>query len=243
MDRASDCGSGGHTFDSYRARHFNLGVRMGLRAVIEKIEAARLRYSAHHIVKILAVSKYQSVDDVAMLLEQGQRAFGENKVQDLATKQEALGDKPIEWHFIGALQKNKINKLISLSPFMLHSLSSLDLAYAIDKRLKAQNQSLNALLQINASASQSQGGVELEKAKDVFAQIKSQCANIHLQGLMCIGANSSDVGLVRKSFEDTYKIYEDLQDVSVLSMGMSSDYELAIACGSNMVRLGSAIFA
>jgi uncharacterized pyridoxal phosphate-containing UPF0001 family protein len=88
--------------------------------LITKVEAARLRVSEHHIVKIIGVSKYSTSEDVATLYEAGQRAFGENKVQDLKDKSVALDELPIEWHFIGRLQKNKINNLIDLRPSLVH---------------------------------------------------------------------------------------------------------------------------
>ncbi len=95
--------------------------------VISKAEAARLSLSDHHIVKIVAISKYNTQEDIQTLYEAGQRAFGENKVQDLKEKSVNLDDTPIEWHFVGRLQKNKINNLIDLNPSLMHSLDSLEL--------------------------------------------------------------------------------------------------------------------
>ena len=96
--------------------------------IITKVEGARLRISEHHIVKIIGISKYSTTADIATLYEAGQRAFGENKVQDLKQKMEDLDELPIEWHFVGTLQKNKINNLIDLNPSLIHSLDSLELA-------------------------------------------------------------------------------------------------------------------
>ena len=112
--------------------------------IITKVEGARLRISEHHIVKIIGISKYSSAEDVAMLYQAGQRAFGENKVQDLKEKSEALEELPIEWHFVGTLQKNKINNLIDLNPTLIHSLNSLDLAQELNKKLESRNKKLGS---------------------------------------------------------------------------------------------------
>ena len=218
--------------------------QMNLDEIIERIEQSRLMVSGHHIVKIVAVSKYNTSNDITKLLEVGQRAFGENKVQDLIAKSNELEALPIEWHFIGNLQKNKINHLIEANPFLMHSLDSLELALAMDKRLKEKNKTMDMLLQVNSAKEESKSGVMPEAANDIFSAVKQQCPNINLKGLMTIGAHSDDQKLIQKSFETTQKIFTDLNDTNatICSMGMSSDYELAIACGSNMVRIGSALF-
>ncbi|MFY9093646.1 YggS family pyridoxal phosphate enzyme, partial [Aliarcobacter butzleri] len=100
--------------------------------LITKVEGARLKISEHHIVKIIGISKYSTTQDIKTLYEAGQRAFGENKVQDLKQKSEELDELPIEWHFVGTLQKNKINNLIDLNPTLIHSLDSLDLAQELN---------------------------------------------------------------------------------------------------------------
>jgi len=210
--------------------------------IIEKIEHARIKVNEHHIVKIVAVSKYSTAEDVKALYEIGQRAFGENRVQDLKVKQEVLDDFPLEWHFIGNLQKNKINHLIEAKPYLMQSLDSIELAEAINKRLEDKNRKMNMLLQINSAAEETKSGVALDKAKDIYAQIKESCPNIKLRGVMSIGAHSDDEKLIRKSFEDTYKIYESLEGADICSMGMSGDFEIAIESGSNMLRLGSIMF-
>lgn len=210
--------------------------------IINKIEHARIKVNEHHIVKIVAVSKYSTAEDVKALYEIGQRAFGENKVQDLKAKQEALDEYPLEWHFIGTLQKNKINHLIDAKPHLMQSLDSLELAQEIDKRLALKERKMNMLLQINSANEASKSGVTLDEAKDVYQAVQESCPNIKLRGVMSIGAHSDDTKLIRKSFEDTYKIYESLKDADICSMGMSGDYEIAIESGSNMLRLGSIMF-
>lgn len=215
-----------------------------LDAVFEKIEKARTKVSEHQIIKLVAVSKSVTSKEVELLYSAGQRAFGENRVQELTKKCEELENLPLEWHFIGRLQKNKINALLNQNVSLIHSCESFSLAKEIDKRLEAKGKKVNILLQINSAKEDSKSGVMPEVANEEYLKILSECKNINLLGVMSMGAHEDDVKLVQKSFEATYKIFESLKShgASICSMGMSGDYELAISCGSNMVRLGSTIF-
>ncbi len=212
--------------------------------VVQRVESARIKRSEHHIVQIVAVSKYVGSEEIRALYELGQRAFGESRVQDLKAKASELEDLPIEWHFIGRLQKNKINHLIDLEPWLMQSLDSLELALEIDKRLDAKGKKMSCLLQINSSKEPTKAGIEPERAYDEYLKIIEETKHIDLQGVMTIGAHSEDENLIRQSFETTYKIYEALKPhgAEICSMGMSHDFELAIECGSNMVRIGSLLF-
>jgi len=215
-----------------------------LEEVIQRIEAARLRVDGHHIVKMVVVSKYTAVENIATLYELGQRAFGENQVQQLAERMEVLEALPLEWHMIGRLQKNKINKLIDLDPFLLHSLDSLELAEALDKRLEAKGSTMECLLQINSAREESKAGVDPETAVDTYREIAERFPRIRLRGVMTIGAHTEETARIRQSFETTRKVFDALSGdgAEFCSMGMSGDFELAIECGSNMVRIGSALF-
>jgi len=210
--------------------------------VIQRIEDARISVSEHHIVKIIAVSKYSNEEAIKQLYKIGQRAFGENKVQDLKSKTENLDEFPLEWHFIGNLQKNKINQLIDANPFLFQGLDSLELAQALQQRLEVKEVEMDCLLQVNSANEATKSGASSEEASDLYAQIQETCPNIELRGLMSIGAHSDDKKLIQESFEKSYKIYENLKGADICSMGMSGDFELAIKCGSNMVRLGSTMF-
>ena len=210
--------------------------------VIRRVEAARLKVSDYHIVKIVAVSKYSTVKEIENLYKIGQRAYGENKVQDLKAKSQALDEFPLEWHFIGNLQKNKINNLLSIKATLFHALDSLELARELQTKLEAKNITLDVLLQINSSKEESKHGFSPDIAKDIYEHIQKKFPNIHLKGVMSIGANSKDKAIVKKSFDVTYDIYKQLKGATICSMGMSGDFELAIECGSNMVRLGSVMF-
>jgi len=219
-------------------------LRDNLDRVIANIEKSRLSVSGHHIVKLVTVAKYTQIENISTLYELGQRAFGENQVQQLKERTQLLDNLPLEWHLIGSLQKNKINNLIDLRPSLMHSLDSIELADELNKKLLAKEKKLNCLLQINASKEDSKSGVSTEEAFDIYQQIKESCPNINLKGVMSIGSHSRDRGLIQKNFEDTHSIYERVQKdgATICSMGMSGDYELAIKCGSNLVRVGSALF-
>ncbi len=214
---------------------------MNLDELIQRVERARLKRSEHLIVQIVAVTKYtDDVEVLKRLFDDGQRAFGENRVQDMEKKVIALSDLPIEWHFIGNLQKNKINKLLKLNPFMIQSINSYELAEAINKRAKKP---IKCLIEINSSNEPTKHGMPPEEAVDTYLKIKENLKNIDLKGVMTIGAHSDDEKAIRESFRKTYKIYEALKPygAKICSMGMSGDFEIAIEEGSNMIRIGSAL--
>ncbi|EAK9882641.1 YggS family pyridoxal phosphate-dependent enzyme [Campylobacter lari] len=190
-------------------------------------------------VRLVAASKYVQDEQIRELFKQGVIEFGENQVQALALKKEKLQGLEIKWHFIGNLQSNKINLLIKQNPLLWQSCNGLKIAKAVDKRLDYK---LDTLLEINTANESSKSGIEQNKAIEEYLQIQEECKNLNLTGIMCIG--SMDEEKVQESFEQTFKIYEILQKhgAKICSMGMSGDFELAIKCGSNMVRLGSILF-
>ncbi|WP_139451807.1 YggS family pyridoxal phosphate-dependent enzyme [Campylobacter armoricus] len=190
-------------------------------------------------VRLIAASKYVQDGQIRELFKQGIIEFGENQVQALALKKEKLQDLEIKWHFIGNLQSNKINLLIKQNPILWQSCNGLKIAKAVDKRLDYK---LDTLLEINTANENSKSGIEQNKAIEEYLQIQEECKNLNLVGIMCIG--SMDKEKIKESFEQTFKIYDNLQKhgAKICSMGMSGDFELAIKCGSNMVRLGSILF-
>lgn len=212
--------------------------------ILTKIENVRVRVNQHQIVKIVAASKSATPPMIEAMYTIGQRAFGENKIQDMSEKVHTLVHLPLEWHFIGRLQTNKINQLIDLDPFLMHSLSSLELAQEIDKRLHVKGKTMSALLQINSAYEAQKAGVLPEAACEIYDEIHLTCKNIHLKGVMSIGAHCEEKDVIQKSFETSYALFEKLQPLGAkyCSMGMSSDFELAVECGSNMLRLGSILF-
>lgn len=219
-------------------------LRKNLDDLIWNIEEARITVSEHHIVKLVTVAKYTEIENITTLYALGQRAFGENQIQQLKERMSILEELPLEWHMIGSLQKNKINNLIDLRPSLMQSLDSMELALELNKKLQVKNSKMSCLLQINAADEKSKSGVSKEEALDIYQEIKESCSNINLKGVMTIGAHTEDKKLIQNSFETTHDIYEKLQKdgATICSMGMSSDYSLAIRCGSNLVRVGSALF-
>ncbi len=213
-------------------------------AVWERIEKIRLETDRYRIIKVVAVSKSVTSEIIREFYKVGQRAFGENRVQDLKRKYEELKDLPIEWHFVGRLQKNKINHLLDTNPFLIHSCDGLELAKEIDKRAEAKGKKVDVLLQINSAKEESKAGVMPEVAEEEYLKIKEECKNINLKGVMSIGAHTDDIKKIEESFNITYSIFEKLQKegAKYCSMGMSDDFEIAIKCGSNMVRLGRVLF-
>ena len=207
-----------------------------LKDLLEKIE------NLSKDVTLIAVSKNVTCTEVRELYAQGQRNFGENRVQELAKKEQELQNfTDIKWHMIGRLQNNKINQMISLKPVLWQSCDSFERALEVDKRLSYK---LDTLLQINSADEDTKQGVSVTNAAEIYERIQSECKNINLKGVMSIGAHVDEPKEVQKSFELTYKIYESLKSkgATICSMGMSSDYELAIKCGSNMIRLGTMLY-
>ena len=207
-----------------------------LKELLEKIE------NLSKDVTLIAVSKNVTCTEVMELYAQGQRNFGENRVQELAKKELELQNfTDIKWHMIGRLQNNKINQMISLKPVLWQSCDSFERALEVDKRLSYK---LDTLLQINSADEDTKQGVSVANAAEIYERIQSECKNINLKGVMSIGAHVDEPKEVQKSFELTYKIYESLKSkgATICSMGMSSDFELAIKCGSNMIRLGTMLY-
>lgn len=215
-----------------------------LHKVLESIETTRIRYNSREKITLVAVSKYSTQDDILQAYQAGQTIFGENKVQDLSKKSNDLAQYPLHWHFIGTLQENKINTLLKIKPQLLHSLHSYNLALALQKRLQNNKMQMHALLQINVSNESTKYGFDADKAYDMYRKIQESCPNIILQGLMCMGANVVDSRIIEQGFLRVRKIFDKLQKygATTLSMGMSNDYDIAIKCGSNCVRIGSSIF-
>ena len=207
-----------------------------LKELLEKIE------TLSKDVTLIAVSKNVTCTEVRELYAQGQRNFGENRVQELAKKEQELQNfTDIKWHMIGRLQNNKINQMINLKPVLWQSCDSFERALEVDKRLSYK---LDTLLQINSADEDTKQGVSVANAAEIYERIQSECKNINLKGVMSIGAHVDEPKEVQKSFKLTYKIYESLKPkgATICSMGMSSDFELAIKCGSNMIRLGTMLY-
>lgn len=199
--------------------------------------------------KLIAVSKTKPASKIMELYEAGQRIFGENRVQELLEKQEAL-PKDIQWHLIGHLQRNKV-KFIAPFVDMIHSVDSLRLLNEINKQAAAQGRKIKVLLQFHIAEEDSKFGLDLEEAKQMLeGDYASNYPFVTFCGVMGMATFTDDLGQVRREFEGLYSIKEALKrtyfseckDFCETSMGMSGDYQLALDCGSTMIRVGSLLF-
>jgi PLP dependent protein len=193
---------------------------------------------------LVAVSKTKPADDIQALYDLGQRDFGENYVQELVDKQAVL-PKDIRWHFIGHLQSNKV-KYIAPFVHLIHGVDSFSLLKEIDKQALKNNRVINCLLQIHIAKEETKFGFSGEEFINVPI---SQLTNVKIVGLMGMASFSDDKDLVRSEFRNLKKLFgtgTQLSNInyqlSILSMGMSSDYRIAIEEGGNMVRIGSLLF-
>ena len=195
-------------------------------------------------IKLVAVSKTFGTDDIEKVYSEGLRDFGENKAQELSAKYEILGDK-ITWHFIGHLQRNKVRIVVPAASY-IHSVDSLQLAAEINKHAVKNNKIQKVLLQVKTSEEESKYGIENRSELFDLASYCSELQNLRIEGLMTIAPLTQDEDIIRQSFKQLRKLKDDLNlngfNLKELSMGMTSDFEIAIEEGATMLRIGSAIF-
>lgn len=200
-------------------------------------------------VEIVAVSKTKPVSMIQELYDAGHRAFGENKVQDLISKYEQLPED-IQWHMIGHLQSNKV-KYIAPFIYLIHAVDSLKLLKVINKEAEKNSRVIDCLLQVYIASETAKFGFDVD---DLFSLLGSgeisKLENVNIQGLMGMATYTKDINKIKTEFKNLKRIFENIKEnntdlnihLSILSMGMSSDYSIAIEEGSNMVRIGSLIF-
>jgi len=195
-------------------------------------------------VSLVAVSKTKPASDIEEAYSTGQRIFGENKIQEMTDKWEQL-PKDIEWHMIGHVQTNKV-KYMAPYVSLIHSADRLKLFKEINKQAKAAERTIQVLLQIKIAEEDSKFGMPPDEAIQVLEEnVLAQYDNVEVTGLMGMASFTDDKEQVKREFLQLKSIFDRFKDrhnLKTLSMGMSGDYELAIECGSNMVRIGSAIF-
>ena len=198
-------------------------------------------------VTLVAVSKTKPNADILEAYEAGQRVFGENYVQELVEKHDQL-PKDIEWHFIGHLQSRKA-KLIAPFVSLIHGVDSLKLLLEINKQAQKNNRVIDCLLQVHIADEETKFGLdesELEEILHFVHNDKNEIKNIRIVGLMGMATFTEEQNQIKKEFESLKSLFDKFKtqnpDFKTLSMGMSGDYELAISCGSTMVRIGSSIF-
>lgn len=201
-------------------------------------------------VTLVAVSKTKSEEDILELYNLGQRDFGENYVQELIKKHESL-PKDIRWHFIGHLQSNKV-KLIAPFVYLIHGVDSVKLLEVINKEGEKIKRKIKCLLQVHIAKEETKFGFDLIEARQAITHVfvETSFSNIELCGLMGMASFTANQEEVRHEFSSLKSLHEEIRsrvDVdknsfSILSMGMSGDYELAISEGSNLIRVGSLLF-
>ena len=198
-------------------------------------------------VTLVAVTKMHGVEEIKEVLATGQTILGENRVQELLDKYDAVGDEAT-WHIIGHLQSNKV-KYITDKVVMIHSLESESLANELSSRMQALGKTMDCLVQVNIADEESKFGLEKTEVLP-FIQKVSKMPGIHIKGLMHIAPYFENPEDVRPIFQEMYQLFREIKelaipgvDMDILSMGMSHDYLVAIEEGANMIRVGSSIFA
>ena len=210
----------------------------------------RIKSSLPSTVTLVAVSKTKPISDLMEAYDAGQRIFGENKIQEMAEKWEAM-PKDIEWHMIGHVQTNKVK---FMAPFvsLIHGVDSLKLLEEINKQAKKNNRIIDCLLQIYIAEEESKFGLDEDELNEILHFVqndKERMKNIRIVGLMGMATYTDNQNQIKKEFTHLKSIFDNTNQLLTsnsqlltLSMGMSGDYQLAIECGSTMVRIGSSIF-
>lgn len=210
---------------------------MDFKKRIEEIETEVSKYSN---VKVVAATKYMTIDQTRELVNSGIKRLGENRTDIFLEKYEALKDLDIEWHFFGVLQSRKIKDVVNKIT-CLHSLEKLSVAMELDKKLE---QPLDCFVQVNISEEPNKQGIPLGKVKP-FIRSLAKCKNIRVIGLMCIAKLTYDEEVLERSFKKMKEAQEEVEPMNLeyapcheLSMGMSNDYKIALRNGATYIRLG-----
>lgn len=202
---------------------------------------SKIKNSIPKSVTLIAVSKTKSTNEIKQAYDAGQRLFGENKVQELVEKSSLL-PADIKWHMIGHLQTNKV-KYIAPFVSLIHAVDSQKLLLEINKRAQQNQRTIACLLQLKIAKEDSKFGLS---ENDLLSLVSAQLPHVKIAGLMGMASNTNDQQQIESEFKHLKSIFDSVKtihpDISILSMGMSGDYKIAIQEGSNMIRLGSSIF-
>lgn len=222
-------------------------LKDNLNDVIKNIhESCHVKGINPNDITLIAVSKTKPAEMIQELYDAGCRNFGENKVQELVDKYETL-PKDIQWHMIGHLQRNKVKYIVD-KVALIHSVDSLRLAETIEKEAEKKNCIVNILIEVNMAKEESKYGVYPEDVEELLREISS-LSHIRVKGLMTVAPNVKNSEENREIFTKMKKLSVDITEknidnitMSILSMGMSNDYTIAVEEGANMVRVGTSIF-
>lgn len=197
-------------------------------------------------VLLVAVTKLHTAEEMNEAIDAGITDVGENKVQEILSKYDQV--KPVRWHLIGHLQTNKVKQIIDKVD-MIHSVESMHLAKEIDKRAKVAGKVMDVLIQVNSAMEESKFGITTEETDQLVRDIAENCPNVRIRGFMCIAPYADNPEDIRMYFAEVKKLFDKCKaekinntDFTYLSMGMTNDFEVAILEGSNLIRVGTAIF-
>ncbi len=217
-----------------------------IKDILQKIEKASNISSYSEEVLLVAVTKTRSAEEINEAIRSGITDIGENKVQEIIDKYDKI--LPVKWHLIGHLQTNKVKYIIDKVD-LIHSVDSIRLAQEINKRAQKIDKTMDILIQVNSAMEESKFGNTVDESKELLNDILKECENIRIRGFMCMAPFEENPEEVRQVFVDVRKLYDECKsiehsnlDIEYLSMGMTNDYEVAIEEGSNLVRVGTAIF-
>lgn len=222
-------------------------IKRNLDSVMERIEKAAQRSGRNaRDIKLIAVTKTVEPEKILRIIDEGILDLGENRVQELTGKYDII-DRKCNWHLIGHLQTNKVKYIIDKVK-LIHSVDRLELAQEINKRAQSHGITVDVLVQVNVSGEESKFGVALEEAREMVEKM-SAFSNIRIRGFMTMAPFAENPESIRYVFSklrdfsiDIRKENLDNNNMDILSMGMSNDFEVAIEEGSNMVRIGTALF-
>ena len=212
----------------------------------EKEEAARRTGRNPEDVLLCAVTKTHTAEEINEAIRAGVTDIGDNRVQEILDTYDKV--LPVRWHMIGHLQTNKVKYIID-KVSMIHSVDSYKLAAEIDKRAENHGITMDILIQVNSAQEESKFGISTDETEKLIHEILDNCENVRIRGLMCIAPfaeNAEDIKVyfdeVKKQYDQFSGIEHERLDFRYLSMGLSHDFKVAIEAGSNLVRVGSAIF-
>lgn len=196
-------------------------------------------------VTLVAISKTKSVDEIQEAYDAGQRIFGENKIQEMTKKQERL-PKDIEWHMVGHVQTNKVKHMASYVS-LIHAVDKMKLLKEINKRAKKENRVIQCLLQLKIAKEESKFGMDIEAMNNILTSEEyAKMENVQIVGIMGMATHTESKKQVKNEFDFLHKNFVSFAkthpELRILSMGMSGDYQIALECGTTMVRIGSKIF-
>ncbi|MFH1096566.1 MAG: YggS family pyridoxal phosphate-dependent enzyme [Candidatus Desantisbacteria bacterium] len=224
------------------------GCHLNLQANITQIkqrinQALKASDKGQDEVALVVVTKSVVVDTINAAIAEGIEVIGENRIQDAKIKYQEIGNR-VKWHMIGHLQRNKVRDAVKIFD-LIHSVDSLRIAEAINEEAFRQNKIQSVLIEVNTSGEKTKYGVSPAETDVLFGRVNEfPCLNI--KGLMTIGPLSEEIVQIRSCFQQLFQLYHSLKadgfPLQYLSMGMSNDFELAIQEGSNMVRVGRAMF-